>query len=154
VSATVGRRVVLAATTCVVALASAGPAASLTRLPGFRSPTGNIKCFFIPGSPGLLRCSIAHADYARQLQARCMAPNGAGVDWHGFELSPTRKGEVTCSGGILYNPETQRPSYVSLPYGTTWRQGAFTCWSRTTGVSCRNRTGHGLFIYRQALRVW
>jgi len=141
--------------TVVAILGVAVSAASgAVRLPGFRSPSGNIKCLSIPGPPATLLCSIAHADYAAQLQARCMAPNGAGVDWHGFTLSQTRKGEISCSGGILYNPDTQRPSYVTLAYGKSWRAGTFTCTSQVTGVTCRNRHGHGLFISRRTWRVW
>ena len=131
--------------------ASAGPAAAKTVLPGLHSPSGNIECLFAHGT---LRCQIARADYAKTLQARCMGPNGQGVDWHGFELGATRKGGVTCSGGILYSPGTERPVYVNLPYGASWRQGAFTCTSRITGVTCRNRTGHGLFVSRQTWRAW
>jgi hypothetical protein len=147
----------------VAAFSSSSLASSATRLPGFRSPTGNIKCLFVPGarngsgrghSPNTLRCELGHADYASKLQARCMGPNGAGVDWHGFELSAKGRGLVTCTGGILYNPGTQHPSYVTLPYGKTWRQGVFTCLSRITGVTCRNREGHGLFVSRQAWRTW
>jgi ribonuclease HI len=146
-------RVVLAAVAILVAaLSSSSVAASTTRLPGFHSPSGNIKCLYVPGRPTVLRCKIAHADYAQSLQNRCMSR--ASLDWHGFELNATREGLVTCSGGILYNPNTQRPSYVNLPYGKTWRQGVFTCRSRVSGVTCRNREGHGLFISRQAWRTW
>jgi uncharacterized protein DUF6636 len=148
----VNRRLVLVQVAlCIFGLTFASPAASATRLPGFRSPSGNIKCLFVPG-PGNLLCEIAHADYAEKLQNRCMS--GPSVDWHGFELGATGKGSITCSGGILYNPDTQRPSYALLPYGKSRRQGAFTCWSRASGVTCRNRKGHGLFISRQAWRAW
>jgi hypothetical protein len=128
------------------------PATAATRLPGFRSPSRNIRCLFVPGRPANLLCSIARASYADTLQARCMA--GPSVDWHGFELGATRKGGVVCSGGILYNPDTQRPTYVTLPYGATWRHTPFTCWSRVTGVTCRNRNGHGLFLSRETWRAW
>ncbi len=76
------------------------------------------------------------------------------LDWAGFELGATKKGNIVCSGGILYNPDTQRPSYVTLPYGKSWRQGVFTCLSRVSGATCRNQKGHGLFISRQAWRGW
>lgn len=153
---------IVASALCVVALASAAVAGSATRLPGFHSPSGNIKCLFIPATrdtgygraPAALLCQIAHADYASKLQARCMGPSGGGVDWHGFLLTAAGKGGVNCSGGILYNPDTQRPSYVTLPYGRSWRQGVFTCSSRSTGVTCRNRAGHGVFVSRQTWRAW
>ena len=83
-----------------------------------------------------------------------MEPAGAGVDWHGFELVGARKGAVLCSGGILYNPTTQRPSYVTLAYGKTWRQKMFSCTSQLNGVNCSNTNGHGFFVSRQTWRVW
>src|SRR6266496_1320006 len=138
------RRLVLLPALCVLALSSSGPAASATRLPGIRSPSGNITCLFVPGRPSMLLCRIAHAAYTGRLVAHCGAPP-IQLDWAGFTLGAVRKGEVSCSGGVLYNPDTQRPSYVTLPYGKSWSHGAFTCWSRVTGVTCRNRQGHGLF---------
>jgi hypothetical protein len=138
---------------CVVAALVVTASASATMLlPGFRSPSGNIRCYLGPSVT--LRCSIGEASYARQLQARCLRPDGSGVDWHGFELRRTGAGTVTCSGGILYNPGTQRPSYQLLPYGATWRRGGFSCTSRTAGITCRSASGHGLFIARQSWRTW
>jgi hypothetical protein len=136
----------------VASLAFSAAASATTLLPGFHSPSGNIRCYVGPGTT--LRCSIAQASYAQELQERCLHPNGSGVDWHGFELRPRGKGAVTCSGGILYNPSTQRPSYSLLPYGTSWRRAGFTCTSQTTGVTCRNAGGHGLFVSRGSWRAW
>lgn len=152
--------VVLAAGCAAGLIAVAAGPASL--LPGFRSPSGNISCLFVPSAaiasggrtPATLLCKIARADYAQQLQLRCMGRSGGGVDWHGFELSATRKGAVECSGGILYNPATQHPSYVTLAYGRTWRRKMFSCTSRTEGVNCSTPSGHGLFVSRQTWRVW
>jgi hypothetical protein len=139
-----------------VALAAAAGAVSPKPIPGIVSPSGNIKCLYVPppagGSVPELLCSIAHADYAVALEHHC-ASSPAGVDWHGFELAPGRKGAVTCSGGILYDPSTERPSYTTLAYGNTWRHGPFTCGSRLTGVTCTTR-GHGLFVSRQSWRAW
>src|SRR6478752_4607658 len=56
-------------------------------LPGFRSPSGNIKCYYNPkglssrGFTPVLRCSLDHADYGVTLQHRCETG-----DWHGFTL--------------------------------------------------------------------
>src|SRR3954452_10762561 len=83
-----------------------GAAVAKTTLPGFRSPSKNIQCFLSLEPPRILHCTIAHAAYAKQLAAHCAAPP-AGVDWGGFELGPTRKGSVTCTGGVLYSPDTQ-----------------------------------------------
>ena len=147
------RRLLLVAL-CAAALVLTGTAAATPPLPGFRSPSGNISCFLVSGGPDLLLCSIAHSSYAAALQARCMHPDGSGVDWHGFALRPAKRGELTCTGGILYNPGKYRPKYVTLPYGKSWHRGAFTCESRRTGVTCRNPGGHGLFISRESWRLW
>src|SRR5256885_3288513 len=92
--------------------AASSAAAAPKPIPGVRSPSGNIRCLFVPpprGSsiPSLL-CSITHASYAAELQHQCSAMP-AGVDWHGFELSPTRKGAVTRRGGILHDPAPEPP---------------------------------------------
>jgi hypothetical protein len=138
---------------CVLAaLVVTATASAATVLPGIRSPSGNIRCYL--GSSATLHCSIGQASFARRLQARCLRPDGSGVDWHGFELRRSGAGVVTCSGGILYNPGTQRPSYQLLPYGAIWRRVGFTCTSRTTGITCRSATGHGLFISRESWRAW
>jgi hypothetical protein len=141
----------------VTILAAAGLAAILAtasqagqRVPGFRTPTGNIKCLYVT-PPGMMLCTVDRAAYAKTLQDRCMAPGGAGLDWHGFTLTATRKATISCSGGILYNG---RPSYVTLRYGNTFRRGAFACTSRASGVTCRSRSGHGLFLSRQSWRAW
>ncbi len=135
----------------VLVLATSAPALAAD-LPGFRSPSGNISCLFIPsggGAPAALLCKLAHADYAQALQRRCK-----GLDWHGFLLPAARKGAVNCSGGILYNPTTQHPSYVTLAYGKTWRHKMFSCTVRLIGVNCSNPHGHGMFISRQTWRTW
>ncbi len=54
---------------------------------------------------------------------------------------------------LLFDPGRERPGRVDLPYGKTWARGAFTCVSATAGITCRNRTGNGLFISRQAWRA-
>ena len=127
-----------------------------TILPGIRSPSGNIRCAAMGGHPSVLHCDIGRADYRAYLQGQCLNPNGekgAGVDWHGFELTGTGKGSFVCSGGI-WHTGSQQPRYVTLPYGRVRRLGVFTCRSERTGVTCTNRLGHGLFISRQRWRVW
>ena len=139
---------------CTVTLVATSTAAAKTPLPGIRSPSGNISCLYVPGGGSNLLCAIQRAGYSTALQSRCMRPDGSGVDWHGFELGVARAGRVLCTGGILYNPGTQQPHYVTLTYGKTWRRGGFTCASRTTGITCRNAAGHGVFLARESWRAW
>ncbi len=143
----------LATSAVALAVLAAGTAAAATTLPGFRSPSGNIKCLYVPGPPAFVWCSIAHANYSKKLTAYCAQPK-IGVDWAGFSLGTKTKGSVECAGGVLYDPQTQHPHYVTLAYGKTWRHGAFTCTSATTGVTCRNPKGHGIFVSRESYRVF
>jgi len=143
----------LAVTACVLGLAPSSLAGSASVLPGFRSPSGNIECLYIPNPPGFLYCTIAKADYTKKLIAYCAQPK-IGVDWAGFTLGKKGKGSVECSGGTLYEPSKQHPSYITLAYGKTWKRSVFTCRSRVNGVTCKNPAGHGLFVSRQAWRAF
>jgi len=134
----------------VVALALSASAAARV-LPGFNSPTGNIKCYYNPngltsrGYSQVVRCGLDHADYGMQLQRRCEAG-----DWHGFTLTPKGRPLLYCPGGA----SGDRVAYRTLAYGSSRQLGPFTCTSHITGVTCRNRTGHGLFVSRQSYRTW
>jgi hypothetical protein len=110
----------------LLAVALAAPAAAAkTPLPGIRTPSGNISCFSVPGPPSVLQCQIRQSAYAGKLAASC-GPR-IGVDWAGFALGPRTKGSVSCSGGVLYSPDTQRPVFTTLD---------------------------GLFISRESRRAW
>jgi Family of unknown function (DUF6636) len=145
-------RAVLALVTCLPLLAAAPAAAAKTPIPGVRTPSRNIECLYVPGPLPSLHCDIHSSSYAAKLQNRCI--KRASLDWHGLELGRKTKGAVTCSGGILYSPDTQRPVYRILAYGRTWKHGGFTCSSATAGLTCRNAKGHGVFISRASWRVW
>lgn len=140
-------------TLCLLGASSAVPAAAATNLPGIRTPSGNIRCLFLSTQGRVLLCTIDHADYAGQLQARCRSGVG-GLDWHGFTLAPAGRGLVNCSGGIQYDPATEHPRYATLAYGRTWTAGPFGCASMRTGLICRNARGHGLSLSRAAWRAW
>lgn len=140
----------------IAAVAMSSPAAGSSGariVPGFRSPSGNIHCSydrkaFVPthGTKRLLTCGLIHADYAMQLQRRCLAG-----DWHGFGLGAQTRPTLFCAGNPDY---ATRPVYTTLAYGRSWTRGPFTCTSRVTGVTCRNQGAHGVFISRQTYRTW
>jgi hypothetical protein len=109
--------------------------------PGIKTPSGNIACFV---SHGTLVCSIRRSAYGGELQRQCQVR--AGLDWHGFELSPTRRAEPACSGGALYDSP---PRYRVLAYGTIWRVARIACTSRRTGLTC-TAGAHELFLSRQS----
>ena len=145
--------VVVVAVAAVAMSSSASGSSGARNVPGFRSPTGNIQCYYDPkafvppnGTKRLLTCGLRHADYAMQLQRRCLAG-----DWHGFTLFAKGKPTIFCAGNPNY---AIRPVYTTLAYGKSWTRGPFTCSSRITGVTCRNQGAHGIFISRQSYRTW
>ncbi|HZR94126.1 MAG TPA: DUF6636 domain-containing protein [Gaiellaceae bacterium] len=146
-------RAVLGLALVTAALAGAPQAdAGRVPLPGVVTPSGNIRCFYVPAKPAHLLCDVRRALYAQREQARCMAR--AGLDWHGWELYATRVATTVCSGGILYNSSRNVPRYRTLAYGSTWRFAAFTCTSRIAGLTCTTGTGHGIFLSRESWRGW
>jgi hypothetical protein len=127
--------------------ALAGPAFATAPLPGVRTSTHNITCAV---TPLVLHCDIAQAAYRARLQQRCTAPPTR-LDWHGFELTHTGKGAVTCSGGVLVMGPVR---YVTLRHGQTWRNGTYTCRSRLAGLTCTTRAGHGLSLSPASYRLF
>ena len=72
------------------------------RLPGVKTPTRNISCFYVPIKPtanGNLLCDIKQSSYSRSEQAGCQARTG--LDWHGFELPWNKKASPSCSATII-----------------------------------------------------
>lgn len=141
----------------VIALVVAvgGSAAHAARLPGVKTPTRNISCFYVPIKPtarGNLLCNIKVSLYSRAQQNGCQARSG--LDWHGFELSTSRKAQPVCSGGVLYDIGRDTPTFVVLAYGRTWRSHGFSCTSRASGLTCTNGHRHGLFLSRAAYRLY
>jgi hypothetical protein len=138
----------------VVALVAA-PAGNAAPLPGVKTPTRNISCFYVPVKPttrGNLLCAVAKASFSRAEQEGCQAR--AGLDWHGFELSDRGKARPVCTGGVLYDIGRDKPAFVVLAYGRTWHSHGFTCTSRVTGLTCTNGHGHGLFLSRESYRLF
>ena len=59
-------------------------------------------------------------------------------------MNATGRVVFTCHGDTAILPNAR-----ILGYGTRWRQGGFVCRSRTVGLHCENRNGHGFFLSRQ-----
>jgi hypothetical protein len=134
-----GSVVVVAAALAVVAT-SAVPAQP--RVPGFKTPSGNIVCVFTAGT---IRCDIG--TWVRPLPPR---PKDCDVDWgQGVELGRAGRASIVCAGDTNMFVEVR-----TLAYGRTWRRGAITCVSRSVGLTCRNRSGRGFFLSRERTRLF
>ena len=134
----VGAAAVVAAGALTTSANAAGPRF-------FQMPSRNIFCAYLPPdapNPAALRCDIL-SGLRPEPKTRCE------LDWTGASLNATGKASASCAGDTVAMPNAR-----VLAYGTTWRGGGFTCLSRTTGLRCTNRGGHGLFLSRERWRVW
>ena len=109
---------------CTAAALAFSASAAARVLPGFNSPTRNIKCYYNPhglsqrGFSPVVRCGLDHADYATRLQSYC--ESGA---WHGFTLTPAGRPLLYCPAGA----SGDRVAYRTLGYGSTRQLGQFVC---------------------------
>jgi hypothetical protein len=137
--------VVLAALGASLALAAAPAAARLSQ---FQSPSANIGCVMDWTSKhAYVRCD------ARSHEWRVThRPSGCPHDidfGQGFSVTrDARRGRVVCAG------DTALGAGKHLRYGHTVSHGGLKCISEKSGMTCRNRRGHGFFISRQRYRLF
>jgi Family of unknown function (DUF6636) len=124
------------------------------RYGSFKTPSDNIVCGWsiAPDRSGSLECGIKSGLKPPPKRIHCDAgdPNDKRIS-----LTETRRAQpVRCAGdpGPLL-PQIEAKARV-LPYGSSIKIGGITCSSATTGVTCRNRAGHGFFVSRESWRVY
>ena len=115
---TVKRRLGIVLLALVVSGVASASAASMTRLPGFRSPSGNIGCFFVPGKPATLICTIARADYTLSVSGRGAQLLRSGSTGPGSTLQPGQR----AASPARAEPSTTRAR--SAPATRTCRTGS------------------------------
>jgi hypothetical protein len=126
----------------IATLTATGAALAASGAETFRTPSGNIYCAYEHYSfaPIDLRCEI-RSDI-KPLPPR---PRACNADWGaGYAMRQTGRPYVLCISDTIYDAKAR-----VFPYGTTWRGGAFSCSSKTTGLRCTNRSGHGFFLSRE-----
>ena len=110
----------------------------------FQTPSHNIGCIVDAQS---IRCDTRFQTKYSQPQYK---PKGCDVDWGPLGMGPTGRAHVLCVGDTALNPKAK-----VLPYGTSKLFGGkFRCSSRTTGLRCQNRSGHGFFISKQKQSIF
>jgi hypothetical protein len=65
---------------------------------------------------------------------------------------PAPDDPARCRRAPLHNRFPLAEGYATprhtLAYGSTWTRAGITCTMRTTGLTCRNRDGHGLHLQK------
>ena len=138
----------------VAALIAPTGAAAKTRLPGFHSPSGNIKCFYVPGPTSVLRCQIRRAELReaadgllRVAADRCRLgrvradadPQGRSHLFRGRPLLPGTAGAGVREPAVRHHVATR-----CLPLRFTSHRAS----------PAAIGPGHGLFISRASWRAW
>jgi hypothetical protein len=125
-----------------------GAAAAPARLSQFRSPSSNIGCIMDWSSKrGFVRCDArVHSWRVTRRPAGCPTDIDYG---QGFEVSrSSSRGHVVCAGDTALNMGKK------LRYGHSISHGGIKCVSEKSGMTCRNRRGHGFFISRDRYRLF
>lgn len=130
----------------VGALCALGPVGAASADVAFATPTLNIGCY---GTSVEVRCDIGRSSATRPKR-----PRSCEFDWgNAFGLGRTGRGFGICAGDTAL-PDPNRPPRI-LRYGRSIRVNArITCTSRVTGLTCRNRQGHGFLLSKQRIRLY
>ncbi|MEQ8307082.1 MAG: hypothetical protein RIA09_11005 [Hoeflea sp.] len=113
---------------------------------GFMTPSGNIYCNGMVSGGGSISCVIVNRSGTPPMPrpASC-----SGVWGHEFDLDGTGSARLTCGE----RPETVDYSDIAQ-YGLSADFGSITCKSEKTGLTCRNKSGHGFFLSRRKQSVF
>ncbi len=117
----------------------------------FKTPSGKIFCQWVTGgSPSAsVECGVTTGLVPK------LPKTGSGcqhLDYVGNRISLSVTGRaqpVPCAGDA--GPFADPDHSVLLRYGKTWSAGGLTCSEKTSGLTCKNRSGHGFFM---SLRSW
>jgi hypothetical protein len=122
------------------------PAAASAKLRAFTSPSKTIGCLYSSTSGAkTLRCDLAVVDHPKPKPDSCDFDYG-----QAFALHPRGRAKRLCYSDTVLNPNAP-----VLAYGETRRFGPFSCRvSKTRGMRCTSKTGHGFRLSRQRQKLW
>jgi hypothetical protein len=126
------RLIVPLAATLTAALLAAAPAQAATR--SFKTPSRQIGCLVSIGAR------------AADTFVRC---DPLFLNDRAYTVSASGRGRAIRISDTVFDPQAP-----VLAYGRRVRLGPFTCVSRQTGLTCRNRRHHGFVISRQRRRTF
>lgn len=125
----------------------------------FKSPSGNINCAYFSKSRGIganvscyidnfvptLKKSVRQSKEEIEALGRC-APAGMSA----FKIEADSKtADVWCPTDTV---KTEKSAV--LQYGENWKAEGFVCFSRTSGIECKNSLGHGFSLSRSRQKVF
>jgi Family of unknown function (DUF6636) len=115
----------------------------------FKTPSGNIICFFSTGSDALVVCGIRSGLKPGVPAHHCR--DGGSVHDRIVLPGSGRASVPRCAGDpgpfVGYHEHSR-----TLSYGKRWRGAGLRCTSAKRGLTCRNRGRHGFFLSRNHWR--
>jgi hypothetical protein len=128
----------------LLALLLVPASASAAEIQFFHTPSGNISCVFLKAQgERSLRCDVSNATNEAPAQpASCEFDYG-----FSFGLRPSGKARRLCVSDALDRGKV-------VPYGSSVERYGMTCRSRTSGLRCTNRSGHGFKLSRERQRLF
>ncbi|HKP92110.1 MAG TPA: DUF6636 domain-containing protein [Thermoleophilaceae bacterium] len=111
----------------------------------FEMPSKRIGCAATT-SPTTLRCDTAFPTRFSRSGRTCEF----GDFGQAFMLRRSGRGRPICAGDTVLSATDPR----TIPYGSTWLLGPYSCTSRKTGLTCRNPEGHGIALSLEEQRVF
>jgi hypothetical protein len=142
-----GRRLKLGAAVGIVVSRGARASATALTLRYFKTPSANIVCQYSFGDPQFppnLDCAIKTGLKPPPKRKKCDA--GDYTDSMVFMEVTGHARYQRCAGDP--GPLLGEAKAKVLAYGKTWRHGSLRCTSRRSGLTCRNRSGHGWTLSR------
>lgn len=113
---------------------------------GFMTPSGNIYCNGAVEVSDISCTIVERSDPPAQPR-----PGSCAGTWgHTFSLKASGQATLSCD-----DAPPRRVEYTDIaPYGVTAEFGDITCRSESTGLTCRNRSGHGFSLSRRTQKLF
>ena len=117
-----------------ICAALTSPAAAQAVYKPFQTPSGQIMCAYFDAE-----------DVAAQIRCDLLFLNDRAA-----VITRSGKGRIVKVTDAIGNPRSRK-----LAYGISARFGVYTCTSRASGLTCRNRSSrHGFTVSRQSRKVF
>jgi Family of unknown function (DUF6636) len=137
------------------------PSAGAFKFGYFKTPSGNIQCDYgyrgAADANAFVRCGI-RSGLKPPPPSRgpgCQVPDRVttGHTGHARLAGPSWcPGEDEGDAGPFAGGQPGGPPVPVLNYGKTWHGGGIRCTSALSGLTCRNKSGHGFFLSRAIWR--
>jgi hypothetical protein len=108
----------------------------------FRTPSGHIGCYYTT-EPTFLRCDVT---FRTRFGGKRCAEGDIG---HAFGMTANGRARALCVSDTAIEPRAP-----VLAYGATRRDGPYACTSRPSGLTCKNRKGHGWMLSRRRQKLF